>query len=463
MATSVKTQAPASQATGESRKVSRALAVLLCFIPASYFLIIAGYAVLNFAEYGAGIPQFFRYIAAPILIGGLLIWAGRKLSPPRAAEVGIISTGLLLALLLVEIFLNARLVFALFNTVSMLGPNAGEDGASVRGDGGIPPMFSPKQISRDLGIEEPANAILAGAPNREVLHCAKDGEPVYYTADRYGFNNPDELYEGGINVAIVGDSFIEGHCQPREDSIVGRVRRLRPKTASFGMRSGGPLLELAFIGRYGAEYEPDFVVMAFFEGNDWQNLTKETTMPWLAKSLEPDADFGPAQVSEAQKQAIDNMLKDWWSEDVSPSIVLTKSSFVRNIVALNEVWGILGLDYPRVSKEQPIYSDILARSKAVTQSWGGKFALLYIPQDARYRGLLDKSFVYDQLRGNVLQAAEANNIDVIDLTEIFAEAEDPTALYAPDAHFSPEGAQATAEAIDAWIASKRAAADPAAE
>ncbi len=444
----------ATENQSEKRPISRALATLLCLIPASYFLMIAGYAALNFSDYGADLTRFARYIGAPLAIAGMLIYAGRKLAPARAANVGLVSAAALFALLLIEVILNARLLFAIFNMVGLLTPNGGEDAANVRGQSNLPPMFSSKQIQSDLGITSLDKAVFAAAPGKEVLLCVNEGEPIYYTADRFGFNNPDTIYDGTIDLSIVGDSFIEGHCQPQGDTILGRMRTLQPRSVSFGIRSGGPLLELAILGRYGPQFQPEYTVMAFFEGNDWQNLEREMQMEWLTPALEANPDFGSPNLTETQKAQIETLFGEWWSQDVSPTNVLTKSSFLRNVIALNEVWSVLGLDYPRVSKEQPVYSDILARTKEVTKGWNGKFALLYIPQDVRFRGLLPKSFVYDQLRGDVLAAAEENGIEVIDLTDVFAETDDPTALYAPDAHFSAEGAQVAAEAIDQWIASK---------
>lgn len=442
---------------------SRALAILLCLVPASYFLVVAGYALFNFSAYGADLPRFLRYIGGPLAIAGLLVFASTKLSTKRSSELGLTASAILVTLLLVEIVLNARLLFAMFNMVALLGTGSAETDQLARGQAGIPPMYNTKQISRELEIEQLDQAVLGGVPDKEVLLCAHNGAPLYYTADRFGFNNPDSVHDAPLDLIVVGDSFVEGHCQPRADTFVGRMRTLRPQTASFGMRSGGPLLELAFIGRYGVEFKPDYVVMAFFEGNDWQNLGREADTPWLRQALDEDATFGNAEVTANERAEIGQVVEQWWDKDVSPSVVFSKSSFVRNIVALNEVWGVLGLDYPRVNPDQPIYPDVLAKAKALTESWGGKFALVYIPQDARFRGLFNKSFVYDRLRGKVLNAAAASNIEVIDLTEKFAEADEPTELYAPDAHFSPAGAQLAAEAVEEWIASVEAINPPASE
>ena len=431
---------------------SRALAVLLCLLPATYFLAVSLYALVNFSSYGADVPRFLRYIAAPGLISAAFIAASVYLSPRKGANVGLTGSAVLLTLLLVEIVLNARLVMAMFNMVAMLGTGAAQQDEIARGHDSIPPMYSSKRLTNAMGVDSLDEAVLGGIPGKEVLLCSHNGAPLFYTADRYGFNNDDAVHDNPIEVMLVGDSFVEGHCQPRADTFAGKMRELRPQSASIGLRSGGPLLELAFIGRYGTEFEPDYVLMAFFEGNDWQNLRREATTPWLSEALMPGADFGETNLSDEQLRQAGQVIDQWWREDISPGLVFSQSSFVRNIFALNEVWGMLGLDYPRVTRDQPIYGDVLARAKQLTEGWGGKFALVYIPQDARYRGLFEKSFVYDGLRSDVLAAAEANGIHVIDLTEVFRQVDDPTRLYAPDAHFNAEGAEVAAKAVNEWIA-----------
>ncbi|GMN01814.1 hypothetical protein [Erythrobacter sp. MTPC3] len=450
MTTSKQASSPA--ASGETpASPSRSLAALLCILPALYFTAIAAYGLINFSSYGADVPRFLRYIAAPGAIALALVAAGVYLPARKSANLGLASSAILFTLLLVEVFLNARLVMAMFSMVGMLSGSTADGSEAARGRDSIPPMYSTKRLSSELGAEQLDQAVLGGLPGKEVLLCSYDGKPLYYTADRYGFNNDDAVYAQPLDVMLVGDSFVEGHCQPNPDTFGGRLRALQPQTASIGMRSGGPLLELALIGRYGAAFEPDYVVMAFFEGNDWQNLAREAEMPWLKQGLNPDVDFGDPNLSEEQIRRSEAILSEWWQDDVSAGTVFSKSSFIRNIFALNEVWGLLGLDYPRVTRDQPVYEDVLARTKQVTEGWGGRLALVYIPMDARFRGLFDKSFVYDGLRSDVLNAASRQQIDVIDLTDVFEQSSDPTSLYAPDAHFSSEGAAVAAAAVDGWI------------
>ncbi|MDJ0978675.1 MAG: hypothetical protein QNI87_09070 [Erythrobacter sp.] len=432
---------------------SASLARFFCLLPAAYFLAVAGYALLNFSSYGADFPRFMRYIAAPGAIAAALIGASLFLSPRKSSNIGLAATAILLGLLVVEVFLNARIVMAMIGLATTVGNAPDADDEIARGRSSIPPMYTSKRLTNVLDVDRLDQALLGGIPNEEVLLCSQQGAPLYYNADRFGFNNDDNVHDAALEVMIVGDSFVEGYCQPRPDTFAGRMRNRRPQTASIGMRGGGPLFELALVGRYGQQFKPDWVVMGFFEGNDWENLAREASTPWLAEALEPGADFGPVKPSTETVERSKEVIDRWWKEDISPTLVLKQSSFVRNIFALNQVWGIMGLDYPRISRDQPVFEKTLERTKALTESWGGKFVLVYIPQAARYRGLLDKSFLYDDLRGMVLDAAAKHEVEVVDLTTVFSQSDDPGRLYAADGHFSPSGSEAAAHALEAKLVS----------
>ena len=126
---------------------------------------------------------------------------------------------------------------------------------------------------------------------------------------------------------------------------------------------------------------------------------------------------------------------------------------MRNFVALQQVGTALGVAYPKAAPPQPIYQDVLARAKEITASWGGKLTLVYIPRADRYKGILPRDFVFDQVRSQVLSAAADLKIDVIDLVALFQQDPDPQTLYAGDAHLSDRGAAVVARAIAEYIRS----------
>ena len=443
--------AKAERSGGSSFSPSRSLAIILCLFPVIYCLAIMAYALLNFSDYGADVPRFLRYIVAPGLIAAAFMLAAVLLPPRKGANVGLAASAVLIALLIVEFILNVRMVISMVSLASMLGAGPSGSEEIARGRDGIPPTYTSKNLSSEMEVETLEQALLGGIPGEEVLLCSQEGAPLYYTADRYGFNNDDAVHDTSLEIMIVGDSFVEGYCQDRPDTFAGKMRDLRPRTASIGMRGGGPLYELALIGRYGQEFQPDWVAMAFFAGNDWENLQREAGTPWLAEALTANPEYGSTRPTSQQVELAGRVIDELWAKDISARDVFAKSSFVRNIVALNQIWGLVGLDYPKVSHDQPIYGDILGRAKAMTESWGGKFVLVYIPQEVRYRGWLDKSFLYDDVRSDVLNAAAAHDVEVVDLTEVFAEADNPSELFASDGHFSPAGSTVAARALNARI------------
>jgi hypothetical protein len=173
--------------------------------------------------------------------------------------------------------------------------------------------------------------------------------------------------------------------------------------------------------------------------------------PWLRTALEPGADFGPAALPAAKIKKMSDVTRRWSEARVTSLEVFTRTQFIRNFVALSHTARLLGLGYPKIAPPQPAYGQILRRAKALTSNWGGKLAILYIPQVDRYQGLARQEFVYSQLHDQVLASASANGIPVIDLSREFRRARDPAGLYAEDAHLSARGTDIAARAIAHWI------------
>lgn len=422
----------------------RRVAVVLCILPALYFAATATYALANFGAYASDTPQFLRYVAGPIAIAALFVICGIRLSDGAAAMIGASAIAVLAGLFLFELVLSVRLFGVM---AGMFGATNGSEQVA-RFVGSLPPGATVKGLNRDLGTATLKDAILGGIPHRPVLLCARDGEPIVYVADRYGFNNPDSVYRSNIDMMVIGDSFVEGHCLPPGRDLVSRIRATHPATVGIGMRGAGPLAELARLGRFGPVLRPPVVVIAFFEGNDWDNLKVELDMPWLRAALEPDADFGSLAPAPETVHRAEAIFRDWDGMTTSSvEDVFERTRFVRNFFALHQTALQLGLSYPQVPPPQPVYRDVLRRAKELTNEWGGEIVLVYIPRTDRFHGLLPQDFAFDRLRGYVRSAAADADIRVVDLTTIFRQQADPRGLYAPDSHLSERGTAVAAQAI----------------
>lgn len=424
--------------------MTRRVALILCIIPALYFGASVFFALLNFRDYASELPQFVRYVLAPGLLA-LAFFACAFVVPARIA-ISVGSSGLAVLgaffafelLMTIKVFTSLMDAFGAGQTASLTGRGA-EDG--------LPPGYTVKRLNRALKSTSLPEAMLGGIPKSEVLLCRQDQTPVFYRADRFGFNNPDQVYEIQTDIVVLGDSFIEGMCQKPGEDVVGELRKTHPGSISIALRGAGPLGELARLGRYGPVLRPRHVVMAFFEGNDWENLEQELTTPWLRPALSPDATFGSPAMPQGILAKAKEIVADVQAENVAAVEVLQKTSIVRNFFALNQTATQLGLSYPKTSPAQPEYAEVLHRVKQLTSSWGGELILLYIPQAIRYQGLLERDFVHDQLRMRVLAAAAEAQVGVIDLALLFRQHPNPSAFYASDAHFSEEGAAFAAQAI----------------
>ena len=442
------TEIESNLATSPSRRV----AVFLCVLPAAYFLVSAGYALAHYSDFASGWPNFLRYVAGPGLIGLALLTGAFVLPGRTAAPLGLCMLGILGGLFAFEAVMTVQVVYRLLGAYDS---SSALDQQQIDGLEGFPTGYTAKQLNRALETRQLSTAILSGIPNSTTRLCWDAGTPVIYVADQYGFNNPNTSYDVTTNVVVLGDSFIEGMCQQPGKDVVSLLRKNQLTSIGLGTRGAGPLFELATLGRFGKPLQPRHVIFAFFEGNDWENLSQELRLSWLTDALSENADYGPREISAERlaqsRQVIAGLIID------KPPVtdVLKRTRVLRNFLALNQTATQIGLAYPKNSYKIPEYKTVLERAKKLTESWGGELTLLYIPQSARFQGLLPHHFTYDQLRMEVIRSAQDVGIKTIDLVELFSNESEPQLFYGTaDAHFSEHGAAFTAQAIADHIAGK---------
>lgn len=433
------------------RRTGLSLGLILCLIPAAYFIMTTGYALLNAAQFASDTARLLRYVVGPGVIALGLIAAGFLMREDRAQTVGISALSILAALFLVEAFLTTRALSGQMGLIANVDEEIGPEHA-VRAN--LPPGYTVKRVNAELGVETLDQAVLSNQPFSSVLLCSNDRNAVTYETDRYGFRNPDSVHDEPTSLLILGDSFVEGICLPDGEDFASQIRARVPGTVALGTRGSGTVFQLALLGRYGPDMRPPVTVIVFFAGNDWDNLTGEKHTNWLDDVFVPGTDFGPAVLQPARFDAAEKVIASWWNEREPPVGELFRSrAMVRNFAALHQTALLLGLHYPAGTADQPVFAQALDRAKNLVAEWDGALVLAYISPIDRYAGLLDTGFVHDPLRSRVVDAADAVGVDVIDLTLAFDAAENPMSLYAPDSHFSPTGANLAAETVVAQIRS----------
>lgn len=130
---------------------------------------------------------------------------------------------------------------------------------------------------------------LSGFSNSETINCNENGFYSIYNSDRYGFNNPDNVWdEKVVEYLLIGDSFLHGACVNRPNDIASVLRNLTSKNViNLGFRSNGPLLEFASLKEYLPKKTKN-IIWFYYEGNDLKNLKNELKNPILKKYLQSE-------------------------------------------------------------------------------------------------------------------------------------------------------------------------------
>ena len=105
-----------------------------------------------------------------------------------------------------------------------------------------------------------------GPINKKTIGCNEDGKKRIYSSDKYGFRNPNSIYQKEIKIFLLGDSFTEGDCQDADKNISTVLRnKFGINTASYGA-GAGPLLNLATFVEYVTNFKPDFELKNPYKG-----------------------------------------------------------------------------------------------------------------------------------------------------------------------------------------------------
>lgn len=425
-------------------KRANRIGLILCLLPALYCFVTVVYALVKSAEYAHGTPLVIRYVVAPALIGLFFLCAAFFLSRETRLMVGIYATALWIGLFAFEAYVTIKVLPGRLGLVGVVG----EDVSVAQYQQNLPPAFTIKHLNNVMEITDLEDAILAPIPGREMLMCSVYGDPVTYRPDRYGFRNPDSVYNDDIEVMLLGDSFVEGFCLDDGRDMASHLRTEIPQLVNTGHRGAGPMLELATLGRYGPELKPDLTVFAFFAGNDWRNLYREKEISWLTPVLDPGTKFGPAKHSPEQVEIASQVVQDWWkTTTLSYKDFLRKQRIIRNFFALQKTSEIIGIHYARATKPTPVYAQVLERAADIVTQWDGELVVVFIPPARRFQGLVSQDFIHDPLRVMVKEAADQAGLRLIDLTDAFEATDDPKSLFAADSHFNEEGAKLAASTI----------------
>ena len=280
---------------------------------------------------------------------------------------------------------------------------------------------------------------LSSVSNSKTIYCNENGYWVIYKSDRFGFNNPDDIWDKEkIEYALIGDSFGFGACVNSPNDIASVLKNLSNKPVLNLSNNGvGPLSQYATLREY---LVPGIrkVLWLYYEGNDLMNLNNELSDEIL-KSYLDDKNF--------KQDLMENQTKvDKFARNLIEEKKRRELNYIKNFIKLKNVRGALNKFLP--NKNQPNYfrpqldlndnlKTVLTLTKKLVSENKSQLYFIYLPEYPRYKNNYDNPNYFA-----VKKIVEDLDIKIIDIHEkVFLRHQNPLNLFpfGLSGHYNEEG------------------------
>ena len=311
---------------------------------------------------------------------------------------------------------------------------------------------------------------LSGISYSPTILCNENGYYSSYESDRYGFNNPDEVWESDeIEFLIIGGSYTNGSCVNRPHDMASVLRTISNKNViTTGMGGSGPLLQFASLREY---FNPSVknVIWIYYDFN-LLDLKNELNYPSTilnnyliddsySQNLINKQDF----IDKIAVEAIESGIKKNEEGAINQNIQIEKAlSALKNeklsakllkILKLHNIRKqLLHISFQENSYPEEEFKLILSKAKKLTEENNANFYLVYLPTHQRYLSNLS-SIMYDfnyEFHTKVQKISRELNINFIDLHKDFLEKQSNYRELLPlgiDGHFNINGYKKITEFI----------------
>lgn len=282
------------------------------------------------------------------------------------------------------------------------------------------------------------------------VYCNESGTWLVFDSDRYGFNNPDRLWDQPADTVLIGDSFAQGACVPTDNSVAGALRANGISALSLGVAGTGPLIQLGVLKEYAVLKRPAHVYWLFYEGNDIHtNLVLERRSKWLRQYLQPRF---TADLAKRQAET-DTFLRQQVNASLSKLDggyhPVPLASILRRVATLLYTRDKLGLtSCPRRSQDFALLQDIFTEAKRTVESWGGRMTVIYLPSQHQCDLFRITNRRINWFYDAAMSAIERAGVPIVDLKLQYQDLGHPDAFYYyPGSHFAEAGYRFVANAI----------------
>ena len=338
------------------------------------------------------------------------------------------------------------------------------------------PWMSPGGIY-EVVLDDGRRALpLSGPANKTTVYCNEGGDYTVYKSDRHGFHNPaNTRYDrGSVDVAVLGDSYVQGACVPSGSEIPAVLREKTGfRVLNLGMGGNGPLLNYAVFREYVRHVRPETVLWFFSEINDLSDLKRERANAILKKYLEDesysqnlpvlkgrlDAKLLPlleaelrdeqVRVADVQNVLFQNYYREYYLEKTFPVLSVLLDNVLVGSLGFPNLRRLLfalvrlvkGSQTVRYEAEFSLVRDIVGRVNREVRGFGGRFLFVYLPVRERFTEESSAASHEFLRKDEILSFLRAEGIEHIDLSELFEEVDDVNRLLPLEyaGHFNEEG------------------------
>ena len=311
----------------------------------------------------------------------------------------------------------------------------------------------------------------SGLQNSKILMCNESGYWAKYYSDRYGFNNPDNVWEKkNIDIVFIGDSFTKGECVNQGSEITSQLRKLQKfNIINLGWQGTGPLRQFASYREFIKNKQTKYIFWVYFEENDLEDLLKERNNKILMEYFN-NASFNQNLMSADIKKKVFNLILKKHDEFMKKEFEINdKIKPYTNLINYIKLYKtrqiILGNLHKKFFENK---NNILIKNyedenlefyfKLIDKlsdevSKNTKIVLVYLPKE-KY-GFTSGFNRSSKIKKTIFSELKKRNIDIIDIdTEIKDNFFNPGDLYPKQhvgMHFNEKGYKFVAKKINEYL------------
>lgn len=304
--------------------------------------------------------------------------------------------------------------------------------------------------------------------NSKLLLCKESNNWITINTDEHGFRNLKGLYQSKIDIALIGDSFVEGQCVDENNTISGKLRE-KYHVINLGRGGAGPLYELAIYKEYAENLFPRIVLWFYYPANDLDDMVNEEKTA-LTYYMNSNFNMGLVRKQIYIDKFMNNMHKQLYelnekrsSEDQS---IISNISIgdLKNVIKLKNItynYGFYDETYgsidnssnANISESLETYKNILLKVKEKSDNTGSLLYFVILPYINYYMNINNKIKENDYNKYVIAMKSHVRNINVpiIDVNEYFIKFDNPTSFWAKKGniygHFNEAGYKIVAESI----------------